>query len=140
MFGTEVIIVDPEGEYGTLTKVLGGEEVVFSPSAAIKINPFDLSGLYEEGENELGLKILSLHALFKIVMGDLNPSQEAILDRALVETYRSKGITADPSTQKNEPPIAEDLYTVLFKNAGSDCQRAGFALGEIYQRQHERDF
>jgi type IV secretory pathway VirB4 component len=115
MFGTEVIIVDPEGEYGSLTKALNGEEVIFSPSATIKINPFDLSGLYEEGENELGLKILSLHGLFKIVMGNLDPSQDAILDRALVETYRLKGITTDPSSQKKEPPIAKDLYSVLLE-------------------------
>jgi type IV secretory pathway VirB4 component len=115
MFGTEVIIVDPEGEYGELAKTLGGEEVMFTPSATIKINPFDLSGLYEEGENELGLKILSLHGLFKIIMGETNPSQDAILDRALVETYRIKGITTDPATQKNLPPIVEDLYNVLLK-------------------------
>ena len=115
MFGAEVIIIDPEGEYGQLSKTLGGEEVTFSTSSAIKINPFDLSGLYEEGENELGLKILSLHALFKIVMGGINPSQEAILDRALMETYRIKGITTDPATQKNQPPIVEDLYNVLLK-------------------------
>ena len=82
MFGTEVVIVDPEGEYSELTKVLGGEELMFTPSSALKINPFDLSGLYEEGENELGLKILSLHGLFKIVMGNLDASQEAMLDRA----------------------------------------------------------
>jgi conjugal transfer ATP-binding protein TraC len=54
MFGTEVIIIDPEGEYGELTRTMGGEEVEFTPSSPIKINPFDLSGFYEEGENELG--------------------------------------------------------------------------------------
>jgi type IV secretory pathway VirB4 component len=115
MFGSEVIIIDPEGEYGDLTKALGGEEVMFTTSSAIKINPFDLSGLYEEGENELGLKILSLHGLFKIVMGNLDASQEAILDRALVETYRLRGITTDPATQKAQPPIVEDLYNLLLK-------------------------
>jgi type IV secretory pathway VirB4 component len=115
MFGSEVIIVDPEGEYGELAKTLGGEEVMFTTSSAIKINPFDLSGLYEEGENELGLKILSLHGLFKIIMGDMNASQEAILDRSLVETYRAKGITTDPATQKSQPPIVEDLYNVLLR-------------------------
>lgn len=113
MFGTEVIIIDPEGEYERLVKSLGGEEVSFTPSSAIKINPFDLSGLYEEGENELGLKILSLQGLLKIVMGNLNASQNAILDRALVETYKQKGITTDPATQKNPPPLMEDLYKVL---------------------------
>lgn len=113
MFGTEVIIVDPEGEYETLCNTLGGEHVAFTPSNPIKINPFDLSGLYEEGENELGLKILSLHGLLRIVMGNLDPAHDAILDRALVETYRQKGITADPATQKNQPPLMEDLYKVL---------------------------
>ncbi len=113
MFGTEVIIIDPEGEYGEITKTLGGEEVTFTASSPIKINPFDLSGIYEEGENELGLKILSLHGLLKIFLGNLDPEHDAVLDRALVETYRQKGITADPETQKNTPPLMEDLYKVL---------------------------
>ena len=113
MFGTEIIIVDPEGEYEGITKTFGGEYVSFTPSSPIKINPFDLSGLYTEGENELGLKILSLHALLRIVMGELDATHDAILDRALVETYRQKGITTDPTTQKKEPPLMEDLYKVL---------------------------
>lgn len=113
MFGTEVIIIDPEGEYGTLAKTMGGEEVIFTPSSPVKINPFDLSGVFEEGENELGLKILSLHALLKTVLGEIDPSHSAILDRALVETYRLKGITSDPSTQTKTPPILDDLYQVL---------------------------
>jgi len=113
IFGTEVIIIDPEGEYEKLAQTLGGEQVSFNASSAIKINPFDLTGLYEEGENELGLKILSLHGLLKIVLGKLDPAHDAILDRALVETYRQKGITVEPSTQKRTPPIMEDLYKVL---------------------------
>jgi len=113
MFGTEVIIIDPEGEYEALSATLGGEYVSFTPSEPVKINPFDLSGIYEEGENELGLKILSLHGLLGIVMGKLDAGEDAILDRAMVETYRQKGITADPSTQKKQPPLMEDLYKVL---------------------------
>lgn len=112
-FGTEVIILDPEGEYENITTTLKGEYLNFTPSSPIKVNPFDLSGIYEEGENELGLKILSLHALLKIVMGDLDATHDAILDRAIVQTYQQKGITQDPATQKNEPPIMEDLYKVL---------------------------
>ena len=113
MFGSEIIIIDPEGEYSDLTKIVGGEEVTFSSNSPIKINPFDLSGIYEEGENELGLKILSLHGLLKIFLGKLDPEHDAILDRALVETYRQKGITQDPQTQNYTPPLIEDLYKVL---------------------------
>lgn len=113
MFGSEIIIVDPEGEYEEITRTLDGEYVSFTTSSPIKINPFDLSGAYTEGENELGLKILSLHSLLKIVLGELDAAQDAILDRALVETYRQKGITADPATQTKQPPLMEDLYKTL---------------------------
>jgi type IV secretory pathway VirB4 component len=113
MFGTEIIVIDPEAEYKTLTEAVGGEYITFGFGSKAKINPFDLSAIYEEGENELGLKILSLHSLFKVIMGELTPTEEAILDRALVQTYKMKGITPDPATQKNEPPLMEDLYKVL---------------------------
>ncbi len=113
MFGTEVIIIDPENEYELLAKSLGGEHVIFSPASEVKINPFDLSGMYEQGENELGVKIVSLHGLLKIMLGELDPSLDAILDRALVETYQQKGITQDPKTQTRQPPIMEDLYKTL---------------------------
>lgn len=113
MFGTEVIVIDPEEEYKNLCEAIGGEYITFDFNSEAKINPFDLSGVYEEGENELGLKILSLHAFFKVVMGNLSPSEDALLDRALVATYKSKGITPDPASQKNIPPLMEDLYKVL---------------------------
>lgn len=113
MFGTEIIVIDPEEEYKTLCEAIGGEYISFNFNSPAKINPFDLSGVYEEGENELGLKILSLHGLLKVIMGQLNPSEDALLDRALVATYKAKGITPDPATQKNEPPLMEDLYKAL---------------------------
>lgn len=113
MFGAEVLIIDPEAEYKTLSDAVGGNFIDFGFGSTAKINPFDLSQIYEEGENELGLKILSLHSLFKIVMGQLDPTEEALLDRALVLTYKAKGITPEPATQRNEPPLMEDLYKVL---------------------------
>ncbi len=121
MFGTEVIVIDPEAEYKPLAEALAGEYISFGFGAKAKINPFDLSAIYEEGENELGLKILSLHSLFKIIMGTMSPIEEAILDRALVATYKMKGITPDPATQRNEPPLMEDLYKTLI---GMEEQKA----------------
>lgn len=113
MLGTEVIVIDPENEYKALANAVGGEYIVFSASSPSKINPFDLSQVYVEGEDQLGLKILTLHSLFKIVMGAISPTQEALLDRALINAYRAKGITQDPETQKLEPPLIEDLYKAL---------------------------
>lgn len=113
MLGIEVIVIDPEGEYKSLSDAVGGQNISFSFSSPSKINPFDLSQVYEKGENQLSLKILSLHSLFKLIMGQITPTQEALLDRALVECYRSKGITQDPETQTKEPPLIEDLYKIL---------------------------
>lgn len=113
MFDAEIIVVDPENEYEHLCKAVGGEQITFGFNSQSKINPFDLAQIYEEGLNELNQKILSLHSLFKIIMGNLNPSEEAILDRSLILAYQMKGITQDPQTQTKEPPLMEDLYKTL---------------------------
>lgn len=116
MFGTEIIIIDPEQEYLPLAQAVGGEYINFSPSSPVKINPFDLSARLTAGENELGRKILSLTTFLKLVLGSLSATEAAILDRALKQTYQLKGITDDPKTQINPPggpPLMEDLYKVL---------------------------
>ena len=113
MLGAEVIVIDPENEYKELAEAVGGEYISFSFSSPSKINPFDLAQIYEKGENQLGLKILTLHSLFKVIMGALDASQEALLDRALLNAYQAKGITQDPETQEKEPPLIEDLYKAL---------------------------
>lgn len=113
MFDTEVLVLDPEHEYEDLAKAVGGEYINFSFNSPVKINPFDLSNIYEEGENELGQKIISLHALLKVMLGEMTATQDAMIDRALVAAYKAKGITPDPATQTNEPPLMEDLYKAL---------------------------
>ena len=98
----------------------------FSANSTHKINPFDLSGVAVEGENELGQKLIGLITLLKLMLGGLTASEEAILDRALIETYRIKGITTDPDTQSGiEPPVMEDLYKVLM--GASEPEAKGMA-------------
>lgn len=121
IFGADILILDPEHEYEELCKSVGGEYINFTFGAQTKINPFDLSNVYEEGENELGQKIISLHTLLKVMMGQMTPTEDAILDQALVAAYKSKGITPDPATQTNEPPLMEDLYKALI---GMETQEA----------------
>lgn len=113
MTGVESIVIDPESEYKSIAEAVGGEYISFSYNSTAKINPFDLSQIREQGENQLGLKILSLHSLMRVIMGAITPTQDAILDRALIMTYKAKGITMDPETQGKEPPLMEDLYKTL---------------------------
>ncbi len=131
MFGTEVIIIDPEKEYLDLCNAVGGQYINFSSESPIKINPFDLSvtqQLSSGEENELGRKILSLTGFLKLVLGTLDANQTAILDRAITTTYRLKGITMDPSTQHNPPPLMEDLYKVLVGMEEQHAQELAFRL------------
>ena len=110
--GIDVIILDPENEYRTLCQNLGGEFLDLSASSEVKLNPFDLNVENPEPD-ELSNKILDLHSLMRVIMGDLTPSQDALLDRALVLTYREKGITQDASTFSNEAPLLEDVYKIF---------------------------
>ncbi len=112
LMGTEVIIIDPENEYEKMCGIFGGEFVSFSLSSQYKINPFELNKENPD-QDELSNKVLNLHALMRVIMGDLTPAQDALLDKALVMTYKLKGITQDPTTYAMEPPLLEDLYKVF---------------------------
>jgi hypothetical protein len=100
-------------EYRTLCKNLGGGICRFSASSEYKLNPFDLN--FESPEpDELSNKILDLHSLMKVIMGGL-PSQDALLDRALVLTYRER-ITQD-FKHFHRSRHFEDLYKILWNGS-----------------------
>jgi len=113
MLGTHIIIIDPEREYEDLSKAVNGSYISFSQDKGHKMNPFDLSGVSEEGDDELRMKLLALQGFFKVMFDGLTNVETSILDRALILTYREKGITFDPATQKRQAPLLEDLYKVL---------------------------
>lgn len=127
MMDIDVMIIDPENEYKKLTQSMGGEFVEFSSNSQYKINPFDLATNNPEPD-ELQNKILNLHSLMRVIMGELAPAQDALLDRALVLTYRQKGITQDPETFKTEPPLLEDLYKVLIGMETPESKELGDRL------------
>jgi len=114
MLGVDIIIIDPEKEFDRLCNAVGGEYISFSQDGAQKLNPFELSGIFSADEDELRFKILSLSGLIRMMLGGtISPEGSAILDRALILTYKEKGITPDPSTHTKEPPLLEDLYKIL---------------------------
>ena len=125
--GIDVIILDPENEYRTLCQNLGGEFLDLSASSEVKLNPFDLN-VESPDPDELSNKILDLHSLMRVIMGDLTPSQDALLDRALVLTYREKGITQDPSTFSNEAPLLEDVYKIFIGMESSEARELAARL------------
>jgi type IV secretory pathway VirB4 component len=125
MFGTEIIVIDPENEYETLSNALGGAYLDINANSDNRINPFDLpkvvSENMDEAEDHLRSNIIMLHGLIKIMLGGkLTPTQDNLLDQGLVQTYASKGITVDPRTHTMAPPTMGDLQKVLASIKGAE--------------------
>jgi len=72
-------------------------------------------------------------------MGDLDASHDAILDRALVETYRLKGITTDPANAKKPTPDYGRFIQSFIGNGRIAIQRASLKAREIYQGKPKRN-
>ena len=123
MFGTDIIIIDPENEYKNLCDSIGGSYLKISLNSNHRINPFDLprgiDDSQETGEDILRSTVSSVHGLVNLMVGGLTPEEDALVDKALYETYALKDITTDPESQKNEPPILQDLYNVLSNMNGT---------------------
>lgn len=142
MFGTEIIIIDPENEYERMCDAVGGAYVRLSLNSTTRINPFDLPKVIdsEEADNALRSNLITLHGLLRLMMGGaqaqmaaggsasvmpaLAPSEEADLDEALIQTYAKAGITQDPLTHAAIPPTITDLYDTLLHMGGTGPQLA----------------
>ncbi len=122
MFDTEVIVIDPEREYEYLAETVGGRYFNISLSSEHHINPFDLPVPREDESpsDVLRNNIITLVGLFRIMLGGLTPEEDAVIDRAITETYALKDITADANFAAVEPPLLSDFELVLSGMEGSE--------------------
>lgn len=122
MWGTDVIVIDPENEYERLSAAVGGSYLNLSLNSRERINPFDLpiTSADERGEDILRSAVVSIKNLVAIMVGGLAPEEDAVLDQAVYETYALRDITADANTHRNEPPLMSDLQNVLANMTGAE--------------------
>jgi len=115
MLGTDVIVIDPENEYQYLTETVGGSYIKVSLNSTSHINPFDLPlpGKDDRPADLLRSNIINLVGMLRIMLGGLTPQEDAVLDKALTETYASRDITPESDFSKVTPPLMADLKTVL---------------------------
>ncbi|MFP4514398.1 MAG: VirB4-like conjugal transfer ATPase, CD1110 family [Parcubacteria group bacterium] len=116
MMGTDVIIIDPEYEYKHLSDAVGGTYINISLSSENKINPFDLPraiGGDAKPKDIIRSAVITLKGLVRLMIGELDYDQDSVVDRALLETYAKKDITADSDLSNIEPPIMSDFQQVL---------------------------
>jgi len=125
MMGTDVIVIDPENEYENLCEAVGGSFINISLSSAYHLNPFDLPVVPEDEDpkNILRNNIASLIGLLNIMLGNITPEEDAILDRAISETYAMKDITTETTARsftKEQVPTMSDLYEILRNMEGAE--------------------
>ncbi len=122
MFGADVIVIDPEREYDQLAEATGGRSFHISLSSEHHINPFDLPPVKEDEDPRdiLRSNIITLVGLFRIMLGGLSPEEDALVDRAISETYALKDITGDADFTGAEPPLLSDFEQVLYGMEGSE--------------------
>jgi type IV secretory pathway VirB4 component len=121
MFGTEVIVIDPEREYEYLAEATGGRFFNISLSSPHHINPFDLP-VAQADENPADIlrsHVIELMGLFRLMLGGLTPEEETIVDQAIQETYALKDITGTSDYSTLEPPLLSDFEMVLAGMEGS---------------------
>ncbi len=122
MFDTEVIVIDPEREYEFLSQAVGGRYFNISLNSEHHINPFDLAPPREDeaAADILRSNIVALVGMFRIMLGGLSPEEDAIIDKAITETYALKDITIDSNFAEIEPPLLSDFELVLSGMQGSE--------------------
>lgn len=148
--GIRTAIVDPEGEYKTITMALGGVNIEIKPNGAIP-NPFDLEDEEEVDDygNPTGRKVVELRNkisdllnLIGVMCGGLEREQISLLSLVIADTYKDFGMTEDPSSlytddvvlnekgefihhgQKKVMPTLSDFHEKLVaasKKEGNQC-------------------
>jgi type IV secretory pathway VirB4 component len=107
--GVHVAVIDPEDEYARLATAVGGTYLHLG-APGVRVNPFDLATAPEA----LTRRCLFLHTLIAVLLGGpLDPAGAAALDRALLATYATVGITADPRSHARPAPLLRDLCATL---------------------------
>lgn len=129
MFDTDVIIIDPEREYEYLAEAVDGRYFNISLTSQHHINPFDLPpvGQDESPSDVLRSNIINLIGLFRLMLGGLTAEEDAILDKAVTETYASRDITSDVDFSNVASPTLSDLELILAGMEGGEslAQRLG---------------
>ena len=126
----DIIVCDPESEYGTLVERLGGQVIRISPTSGDFINPMDLNLNYSDDENPLSLKSDFILSLCELIVGGkegLKPVEKTVIDRCVRSVYR--GYLNDPRPENM--PILGDLYAELRRQDEKEAQYIATAL-EIY--------
>ncbi|MDP9352529.1 MAG: ATP-binding protein, partial [Chloroflexota bacterium] len=131
--GLRWLVIDPDGEYRTLVRALHGQLIELAVGSPHHINPLDLPAHSGDDQEMEGLSrhVNELIGWLEIMCAPaegFTSQEQAVLDRALYDAYQNKGITPDPDTHDNEPPLLKDLLSALRALPGDAAENLAIRL------------
>ena len=107
----DVIICDPEGEYGNLVRQFKGEVIKVSSKSKDYLNPLDINMNYGDGDAPLKDKANFIMSMLELVVGGsgLTAEEKSVIDRCLPKIYEKYFENPTPDNM----PILQDLYDML---------------------------
>ena len=129
----DIIVIDPENEYKELCEAVWWTYINIATNAQQYINPFDLPPKIEDVEygkwDLLRSQIMTLIWLIQILIWKLTPEEEAVLDKALQNTYALRWFSLqDDDYEWKQPPLMEDLMNIL--NGMDGWEQVGLRLSK----------
>lgn len=122
----DVILLDPEREYSSLVRAMGGEVIHISATSPNHINAMDLNKEYGDGANPVILKSEFVLSLCEQLIGsqNLGAKQKSIIDRCTAGIYReyqSRGY-------EGIPPTLQDFHRELLSQNESEAKEIALAI------------
>ena len=127
-----IYILDPENEYNVMVKNYGGNIVDVGSAVTGRLNPFHIYGMLTDNGNAAPTDVVFtnhlrfLESFFQVAIPDLRKDSLEMLNNFVLETYKSKGITADTDCTNFTPdqfPIFDDLMKVIDRHLAQDTDR-----------------
>lgn len=120
----DILILDPESEFVSLTETLGGEVIRISATSDTHLNALDMDAAYGDDKNPLIEKSEFILSLFEQLVGagNLSAKEKSILDRCTADVYRDY----IRSGYREEVPTLKDLYRALMLQPEEEAR--GLAL------------
>ena len=122
----DIILIDPEREYSSLVKAMGGEIIHISATSPNHINAMDMSKDYGDGANPVILKSEFVLSLCEQLIGgqNLGAKQKSLIDRCTANVYRKYL----QNNYQGQPPTLQDFHMELLKQSEQEAQEIALAI------------
>ena len=122
----DIIIIDPEREYGKLVSALGGEVINISATSPNHINALDMNKDYGDGANPVILKSEFIMSLCEQLIGgaNLGAKQKSIIDRCTARVYHDY----QQRDYTGKAPTLQDFREELLRQSEPEAREIALAI------------